>query len=329
MSDTATFSQRLKKLMKQHHVTQVQLASAVNVSQGSVSGWINGAIPTFLHLKLISQHLRCDPGWLITGKESAVQQTSAAMKLTAEQIFFLQDALTLRAEALLERSHLAAQAQDGTSADYWKTEAATAHQLSLLFKDALSVQVESVHVDKLIAENPQHHLEGWKETSPTRLSPSIQEEVAKGLDHLRQVESALLRPIQKRAKAMHPPAASQEPAASSDAQSTEPEAAGPASCQPHSNEGKSTSGLQPSSQASSDTAPNTSTTCLSGPGSTPHALGMTLASSQQGIQSPDATQPVQLRSQGSTQPKIHSSAQPTDACGDINCDGSCTLPAAA
>jgi len=250
------------------------------------------------------------------------------MKLTAEQIFILQEACTLRAEQLLERSHLAAQAQDGTSADYWKTEAATAHQLSLLFKDALSVQVESVQVesvqvDKLIAENPQHCLEGLKETPPTKISPSIQEEAGRGLDRLHQVESALLRPIQKRAKAMHPPAASQEPAAVSDAQSTAPEAAGPASCQLHSDEGKSTSDLQPSSQASSDTAPNTSTACLSGPGSTPHALGMTLASSQQGTQSPDAAQPVQLRSQGSTQPKIHSSAQTTYACGDINCDGSC------
>lgn len=41
----STFAQRLQHRMHQLGITQVQLADSVGVTQGAVSGWINGAVP--------------------------------------------------------------------------------------------------------------------------------------------------------------------------------------------------------------------------------------------------------------------------------------------
>lgn len=81
------------------------------------------------------------------------------MKLTPEQMFILQDACTARAEQLLERSHL--HAADPASAHYWKQEAAGAHQLSLLFKDAIKVEITTAAL-----ENPHDAINAAKTPAP-------------------------------------------------------------------------------------------------------------------------------------------------------------------
>ena len=46
-------------------ITQVQLAAAVGVSQGSVSGWLNGAVPKLDKIRRIAEVLHLNPDYLL------------------------------------------------------------------------------------------------------------------------------------------------------------------------------------------------------------------------------------------------------------------------
>lgn len=220
------------------------------------------------------------------------------MKLTVDQMFLIQEACTLRAEQLLERSHLAATSKDATSADYWKQEAAAAHQLSLLFKDAIKVEITTAALEP---------------ATPTS------QEAALAVQRRYQTRLAeMLKPLRQRAAATHLPAANQAPAAVSDAPSTEPASAVQATVPLHSAADKATSDPQASVHATHDSWTSADTSHQSAHGTTPHAHETIQVSALPGIHSPVSAQAVQPQSHGSAQPKMHSSAHPAEACGDIN-----------
>lgn len=63
------FSDRLRSEMSKKGLTQVQLAEHAGVSQGSVSGWLNGAVPKADKLIKIAELLGVSQQWLLTGRE--------------------------------------------------------------------------------------------------------------------------------------------------------------------------------------------------------------------------------------------------------------------
>jgi transcriptional regulator with XRE-family HTH domain len=61
-----TFSQRLRVLMDDRNITQVIMAREVGVSQGAVSGWLNGALPKMDKLLKIARTLGVKPEDIIS-----------------------------------------------------------------------------------------------------------------------------------------------------------------------------------------------------------------------------------------------------------------------
>ena len=67
------FSNQLRSLMKQRKVTQKVLAEQMNVSQASVSGWLNGSVPTSDKLAAIANYFETSTDALLTGQEPNYQ----------------------------------------------------------------------------------------------------------------------------------------------------------------------------------------------------------------------------------------------------------------
>ncbi|MBB5033149.1 hypothetical protein [Prosthecobacter vanneervenii] len=258
------------------------------------------------------------------------------MKLTVDQMFLLQEACTLRAEQLLERSHLAATAKDGTSADYWKQEAAAAHQLSLLFKDAIKVEITTAALEPA--------------------TPASQEVARAALQRSQARLEAQLQPLRQRAAAKHPLAASQEPATPAkeahpqigQAQAACPPSAAaahpaPLAESPEAQEGDaarhslhkqvqhalaegdpngSLEGWSAEDQAQASSESTDQSAPLSQPSLAPQRGPASLPQSGSSIVSASAkSQQSQPRSSS------HSSVHPAEPCGDINCDGCCRAAA--
>jgi len=108
------FSQRLREAVTDKGVNQEALAKAVGVSQGSVSGWFNGAIPSADKLTKIAEHLGVRSEWLIAGK--GPKREIKLIELTAAEI----DAIKNSENKLSEDVVIY-----GTD---WKTRAITAEQ---------------------------------------------------------------------------------------------------------------------------------------------------------------------------------------------------------
>lgn len=62
-----SFSGRLEKLMVSRGMTQSDVASALSVSQGTVSGWMNGSKPQRRALDALSELFNKSPNWLLLG----------------------------------------------------------------------------------------------------------------------------------------------------------------------------------------------------------------------------------------------------------------------
>lgn len=65
-----TISDRIKKQMERLNLKGVDITRGTGVSSGGVSQWVNGiTTPKGDNLIALSKILKCDPEWLLTGKE--------------------------------------------------------------------------------------------------------------------------------------------------------------------------------------------------------------------------------------------------------------------
>ena len=75
------FSDQLRVLMKVSGINQKDLANAIGVSQGSVSGWMNGAKPNSSALGKLTDYFGCTTDYLLCGDETHKRRTESEARI--------------------------------------------------------------------------------------------------------------------------------------------------------------------------------------------------------------------------------------------------------
>jgi len=60
------FSTKLKNVMKEKKINQLQLANKLDIRQSQISNWLNGkSLPGYYSLKLLCEKLKIKPEYLL------------------------------------------------------------------------------------------------------------------------------------------------------------------------------------------------------------------------------------------------------------------------
>jgi len=96
MFDLSLFSEHLRSLLKEHHLSQVQLAASLGISKYSLNNYVNGQrLPEASILFAIAQYFHTSIDWLLTGKECC---SGAKSEYTDDEAEFLHMYRELNAE---------------------------------------------------------------------------------------------------------------------------------------------------------------------------------------------------------------------------------------
>lgn len=89
MSPPSTFAERLKLVMVEGGLTQIDLARMIGVTQSAVSLWLRDTEPSRRRIDTIAIHLALDENWLRTGqgqKELSPEARQARDRAKADQV---------------------------------------------------------------------------------------------------------------------------------------------------------------------------------------------------------------------------------------------------
>ena len=103
------FSKRLHDLMEWHHVTQKALAEEIEVSQGMISRWLNGAVPRADKLQAIAKFFNTSTDRLLSGIDFS--QISGVFGEVAERAAKVQESADPGNEAYQQIMEAEAQAE--------------------------------------------------------------------------------------------------------------------------------------------------------------------------------------------------------------------------
>lgn len=78
---TKTFAQRLKERRKELGLTQKDVGKRAGVTHASISQWEKeGSAPSSENLFALSKALKCDPAWLLEGREENEPPAAASQR---------------------------------------------------------------------------------------------------------------------------------------------------------------------------------------------------------------------------------------------------------
>lgn len=68
MKRSTGFAERLKQILEENHLSQIDLAGKIGVSQAAVSLWLRGTVPSRRRIEKIAIYLGLNENWLERGE---------------------------------------------------------------------------------------------------------------------------------------------------------------------------------------------------------------------------------------------------------------------